>query len=237
MKTVLLIIFLLLSLVLPLSLALFNKRRGMVASMAIGAAIYVAATVITNFLSLATKLEGLESFEDRQAYTVFVTLALLFAVWLFSRFKGFYDDKNKSDLIYSGFSLVNLFINNMNSYSFLLFIAMNNDVETLSAIYQAETAKELVTYFESINTGDIALMIVEMILVFLIMKYFFNAICQKDRKMVDYFTFLIGLFVLYFAQYCINNLVVSFVIYILLLIFGYRSKISNLFKKRKADAK
>ena len=82
MKTVLLIIFLLLSLVLPLSLALFNKRRGMVASMAIGAAIYVVATVITNFLSLATKLEGLESFEDRQAYTVFVTLALLFAVWL-----------------------------------------------------------------------------------------------------------------------------------------------------------
>ena len=178
MKTVLLIIFLLLSLVLPLSLALFNKRRGMLASMAIGAAIYVVATVITNFLSLATKLEGLESFEDRQAYTVFVTLALLFAVWLFSRFKGFYDDKNKSDLIYSGFSLVNLFINNMNSYSFLLFIAMNNDVETLSSIYQAETAKELVTYFESIDTGDIALMIIEMILVFLIMMYFFNAICQ-----------------------------------------------------------
>ena len=84
-------------------------------AMALGVLIYVLSTALTNFTAMAIGLESLDLAEDRRTYVVMVTLALTLVIGLFSLSKKIYGDKDKANLIYSGFSLVNTFLYNMNA--------------------------------------------------------------------------------------------------------------------------
>ena len=229
MKLILLIVFLILSLVLPLLVAFEHKRRGMIMAIALGVLIYVLSTALTNFTAMAIGLESLDLAEDRRTYVVMVTLALTLVIGLFSLSKKIYGDKDKANLIYSGFSLVNTFLYNMNAYSFLIFVAIHNSAEDLLSYYPQETVNELLIYYNGITTSDILLLIIEMICGFFIMKALFCMICRSKVQITEYLVFMIGIFIFFYSQYCVENKVLVFTIYIILLFAGYRNKIS--FKK------
>lgn len=197
--------------------------------MALGVLIYILSTILTNFTSLAIGLESLETVDDKKIYVVMVTLALTLVIGLLSINKRIFGNEQKANLIYSGFALVNTFLYNMNSYSFLVFIGFHNSADQLANYYPLETANELLTYFNSISSYDILLLIVEMICQFFIMKSLFCLICSNTKKMADYLIFVVGIFILFYSQYCIENKVLVFGIYIVLLFAGYHQKLS--FKK------
>ncbi|WP_294561263.1 hypothetical protein [uncultured Traorella sp.] len=229
MKLILLIIFLILSLVLPLVVAFEHKRRGMIMAMALGVLIYVLSTALTNFTAQAIGLESLNLAEDRETYVVMVTLSLTIVIVLFSLSKKIFGDEHRANLIYSGFSLVNTFLYNMNAYSFLVFVAIHNSAEKLSAYYPMETVNELLNYYQEISSSDILLLIIEMICSFFIMKSLFCMLCRNKVQIADYLIFIVGIFIFFYSQYCIQNKVLVFGIYIVLLFAGYRNKLS--FKK------
>ena len=196
----------------------------MIVSIALGVLIHILSTALTNFIAIAIGLEGLYLAEDKKTYVVMVTLALTIIIGIFSLFKKAYDDENTANLIYSGFSLVHTFLYNMNSYSFLLFISFNNSSEKLSKYYPIETVDELLNYYSKIELSDLVLLIAEMICGFFILKTLFCTVCKRKAQIFDYMTFIIGLFVLFYSQYCIDNKLIVFTVYLILLIVGYGKK-------------
>lgn len=235
MKLVLLGAFLLLSLVLPLVLALQNKKRGMVVSMVMGLIIYVLATIFNNFFAMCVGLSDITTSEERRIYVVFTAVALTLAVVIMGFFKNVYGDKKQSDLIYAGFALANTFINNMNSYSFLLFIGLNNSIDSLTEYYPSDVASELFDYYGSITVSDLVLLILEMALTFFILRALFNFVCRKEKQIFNYVFFLVGVFLLYYIQYMIDNVLLGFMAYGLFLIVTYHRLIPVRRKKRHEE--
>lgn len=226
MKILLLILFLALSLGLPLWMAFVNRERGMLVSIAQGVLIYLLSTVLNNFFSRMVGLESLELPDDRKIYAVLMTLSLTIAVGIFALLKV-YRDERKSCLIYVGFSLVNTFIYNTNSYGILLYIAANHSEEKLSGLYPAETARELLAHYDGISVSELLLLNVELLFSFFILGMLIRAICQKGRKAFDYLLFVVALFLFFGTQYCIGNRLIGFTVYVILLLVGYRDKIKG----------
>lgn len=221
MKAFLLTVFLILSLSLPLLVAFENRKTGMLLSMAFGVFLYLLSTSIANFISLAIGLSDLSSGEDRLTYVVIISISLVISTGLFRMIKQAYADKKSANLIYSGFALINTFIYNMNSYSFLVFISMNNSLDKLQNYYSLETAKQLLNHYNEITYSSILLLIIEMSLTFFILKSLLISVCKKDSSAFDYLFFLIGAFMLYYSQYCIENSVITFIVYLVLLLVNY----------------
>lgn len=226
MKLLFLILFLALSLALPLWMAYRNRETGMLVSIAQGVLIYLLSTAINNFLSRVAGLESLTLAEDRKTYAVLMTLSLSVAVGVFALCKT-YRGKKKSGLIYAGFSLANTFVYNANSYGILVYVATHHSEEKLTQLYPAETAAELLTYYDGISVGDLFLLNVELLFSFFILGALLGSICRKGRGGFDYLLFVVTLFVFFGAQYCIGNRLIGFVVYLLLIIVGYRDKIKE----------
>lgn len=221
MKLFYLIVFLALSFALPFITAYENRKRGMLVSMALGALIYIISTMITNFTASALGMKDLSLAADRKTYAVMATLAMSCAAAVCSLIKNAYDDQQTGNLIAAGFSFINTFLYNMSSYSFLVFIAMQNSVEKLSKYYPEETAAELIDYFASINAADILLLCVEMCCTFFIFKSLICTVCKKKAQLFDYSQFIVGCFIMFYSQYCIGNRLVVFAVYAILLVVGY----------------
>ena len=225
MKLILIIIFLILSLVLPLSLILTNKKEKMVQKVLLGFLIYVCATVLVNFCCKAIGLSELDTIENKQTYVALMTISITTVLALFSIPKSVYNDKKTSNLIYGGFGLANYFIYNMEAYSILLRIGMNNSVDKLTKYYPLETANELIAYYSSIEIIDIILLIVELVIVFIAFKELFNLVTQKERPLINYLILIIGLFCIYSIQYMFENALLSFICYfVIALILIYRNR-------------
>ena len=96
---------------------------------------------------------------------------------------------------------------------------MNNSIEKLSKRYPSEIAQGLLDYYNKINTIDILLLSIELIVVFYITKILFEKVINKDLKILNYLFFMIGIFLLYNIQYSINSVAISFMLYFLL--FGF----------------
>lgn len=231
MKAFLLTVFLILSLSLPLLVAFENRKTGMLLSMAFGTFLYLLSTSIANFISLAIGLSDLSSGEDRLTYVVIISISLVISTGLFRMIKQAYADKKSANLIYSGFALINTFIYNMNSYSFLVFISMNNSLDKLQNYYPLETANQLLNHYNEITYSSILLLIIEMSLTFFILKSLLISVCKKDSSVFDYLFFLIGAFMLYYSQYCIENSVITFLVYLVLLLVNN----SQFFAKKGKD--
>lgn len=225
MKLLLIIVFLILSLLLPLLLILTNKREKMIQKVMIGLLIYLCATILVNFCCKAIGLSELNTAKNKETYVALLTICITLVLALLSLSKGFYDDIKASNLIYGGFGLANYFIYNMNAYSILLRIGMNNTVEKLSKFYPVETANELITYYNNIKIVDIILLIVELVIVFIAFKELFNLITQKNRSLINYLIVIVGLFCIYSIQYMFENVALSFTCYfIIALILVYKNK-------------
>lgn len=219
MKLFLLIIFLALSFALPMYYITVNRQENMLIKILSGIAIYVLSTILMNFCCKAIGYEDINQIPDIKYYVALLSLIMTFVIFVFSRFKNLYNDKKTATLIYCGFAFVNFFINNMNSYMNLLYIGMNNSIEKLSKRYPSEIAQGLLDYYNKINTIDILLLSIELIVVFYITKILFEKVINKDLKILNYLFFMIGIFVLYNIQYSINSVEISFMLYFLL--FGF----------------
>lgn len=226
MKLLFLILFLALSLALPLWVAYRNRETGMLVSIAQGVLIYLLSTAINNFLSRVAGLESLALTEDRKTYAVLMTLSLSVAVGVFALCKA-YRGKKKSGLIYAGFSLANTFIYNANSYGILVYVATHHSEEKLTGLYPAETAAELLAYYDGISVTDLILLNAELLFSFFILAALLGTICQKGRGLFDYLLFVVTLFVFFGTQYCIGNRLIGFTVYALLILVGYRDQIKG----------
>ena len=224
MKTILLTVFLILSLALPLIVAFEYKKSGMLIPIVWGGLIYLLSTALANFISLASGLSSLTTADDQLTYVVIVTLSLSLVIGMFGLTKKVYSDEKTSNLIYSGFAMINTFIYNMNSYSFLVFISVNQSVDQLAKYYPKQTSEELLKYFDNISIQNLLLLIAELFLVFLILKALFCLVCRKEAKVFDYLVFVIGLFLLFYSQYCIENKLIVFVVYLCLFLAGYKGR-------------
>lgn len=231
MKILLLILFLSLSLGLPLWTAFRNRERGMLVSIAQGVLIYLLSTALSNLFSRVVGLQSLTLPEDRKTYAVLMTLSLTMAVGVFALFRA-YGDERKSGLIYAGFSLVNTFIYNTNSYGILLYVAANHSEEKLTAVYPAETAQALLAHYDGISVSEMLLLNVELLMSFFILAALLGHICRKGRNLWDYLLFVVGLFVFFGSQYCIGNRLIVFAVYAALLPAGYHGKITEIKGKR-----
>ncbi|MDO4501510.1 MAG: hypothetical protein Q4B60_09615 [Erysipelotrichaceae bacterium] len=189
----------------------------MVTKIVAGAAIYLLATIIMNFCCKAIGFDDLSAMTDMKYYVALLALVMTLVLFIFSRIKGLYGDKKNAALIYSGFAIVNFFIYNMNSYMNLLYIGMNNSIEKLSQRYPTELAESLLDYYNKISTMDVFLLCVELVIVFFILKKLFELVTLKGTKIYNYVFLMVGVFCLYTIQYCINNTVISFVLYFVLL--------------------
>lgn len=219
MKIFLLIGFLALSFALPVYYILVNRQENMLTKIITGIAIYVLSTILMNFCCKTIGYENFKQIPNVKYYVALISLTMTLVIFIFSRFKSLYQDKKTATLIYCGFAFVNFFVNNMNSYMNLLYIGMNNSIEKLSKRYPYEIAQGLLDYYNKINSVDILLLCIELIVVFYILKLLFEKVINKELKTYNYLFFMIGIFVLYNIQYGINNVVISFVIYFLL--FGF----------------
>ena len=211
MKLFLLIIFLALSFALPMCYITVNRQENMLIKILSGIAIYVLSTILMNFCCKAIGYEDINQIPDIKYYVALLSLIMTFVIFVFSRFKNLYNDKKTATLIYCGFAFVNFFINNMNSYMNLLYIGMNNSIEKLSKRYPSEIAQGLLDYYNKINTIDILLLSIELIVVFYITKILFEKVINKDLKILNYLFFMIGIFLLYNIQYSINSVAISFI--------------------------
>lgn len=189
MKLFLLIIFLALSFALPMYYITVNRQENMLIKILSGIAIYVLSTILMNFCCKAIGYEDINQIPDIKYYVALLSLIMTFVIFVFSRFKNLYNDKKTATLIYCGFAFVNFFINNMNSYMNLLYIGMNNSIEKLSKRYPSEIAQGLLDYYNKINTIDILLLSIELIVVFYITKILFEKVINKDLKILNYLFF------------------------------------------------
>lgn len=220
MKIAILILFLALSLTLPMIVILKNKRKDMIVPIVVGVLVYVLSTIVSNFLSSAVGLNSLESSDDKKTYAVIITLSLTLVVFLISKIKRLYArDKSTAQLVYGGFSLFNLFIYNMDTYLIFVRVGMNDSIEKLEKYYPTETAKKLLDYYDQIKVSDVVMLMVEMVLVFVILGYLFDAVVNEQSSIFEYFQFLIGVFILYYSRYCVSNLIVTYLILLGIVIF------------------
>ena len=200
--------------------------------MAFGGFLYLLSTSMTNFLAMAAGLSELVDSEDKLTYVVIVVLSLTLVTMMFRVLKKGYSDQKNADLIYSGFSLINTFVYNMSAYSILVFIAMNHSLEKLTKYYPVEVAQQLLEHYDGISISSLLLLITEMALTFWILKALFNLVCRDDSGLFEYLLFLIGLFVHFYSQYCIENSLIVFTVYLILFFVNYRGKLGI---KRKSS--
>lgn len=81
MKITVLILFLVLSLTLPMIVILNNKRKDMIVPIVVGVLVYVLSTIVSNFLSSAVGLTRLDSSDEKKTYVVIITLSLTLVVF------------------------------------------------------------------------------------------------------------------------------------------------------------
>lgn len=234
MKLTLLIVFLILSLALPVYYIFVNKQEGMLISIIAGIGIYLSTTIIMNLLGNMLQFSGVSILEDKKYYVALVSLVLTLSVMIFTNFKNLCQNKSAATLVFCGFGLVNFFIYNMNSYMNILYIGMNNSIEKLTAIYPLEIAQSLLEYYEKISTVDLFLLIAELILSFYILKNLFILVFKKDNKIFDHLFFMIFVFIYYNIQYYVTNTMVAFFLYnLILLVLIYIGRVKN--GKQKAE--
>ncbi len=214
-KLPLLLLFLALSLALPTWTVWRSRGDALLVSIGQGVLIYLLSTALSNLLSALAGLEDLALAEDRRTYAVVMTLSLALAVGLFALLKV-YRDERKAGAIYAGFSFANTFVYNVNSYGILLYVGANHSLEKLSGTYPEETARELLAYYDGIAAGDLALLCLELLLTFFILKGAMCAVCQKERPAMNWLLFVVTLFFLFYAQYCIQNKFLGFTVYLAL---------------------
>ena len=220
MKITVLILFLVLSLTLPMIVILKNKRKDMIVPIVVGVLVYVLSTIVSNFLSSAVGLTNLDSSDNKKTYVVIITLSLTVVIFLISKIKRLYkSEKSTAQLVYGGFSLFNLFIYNMDTYLIFVRVGLNDSIEKLGKYYPSETAKTLLAYYDQIKISDVFMLILEMILVFVVLGYLFDVAVNKQSGIFEYFQFLIGVFIMYYSRYCISNLIVSYSILVVIVTF------------------